>query len=103
MIDLDKLEAMAKAHRAGQQFIEPGTATAARIAAYVCGYCGMSALCECASELADAAPALLAEIKRLRAIKAAAEAYVDLTPDRVDYVPLLFAKLQAAVAAKEEA
>ena len=53
--------------------------------------------------LANASPALFAELRRLRAIEAAARAYVDLTPDRVDYVPLLFAKLQASVAAKEEA
>ncbi len=51
--------------------------------------------------LRNAAPALFAEMRRLRAIEEAARAYVDLTPDRVDYVPLLFAKLQAAVAAKE--
>jgi hypothetical protein len=47
--------------------------------------------------------ALIQEVRRLRAIEAAARAYVDLTPDRVDWVPSLFAKLQAAVAAKEEA
>lgn len=51
--------------------------------------------------LRNAAPALFAELRRLRVIEAAARAYVDLTEDRVDYVPLLFAKLQAALAAKE--
>lgn len=54
-------------------------------------------------ELRNAAPALFAELRRLRAIEAAARAYCDLTPDRADETPapLLFAKLQAAVAAKE--
>ena len=51
----------------------------------------------------DEADRLRAEVERLRAIETAARAYVDLTPDRVDFVPLLFAKLQAALAAKEEA
>jgi hypothetical protein len=46
---------------------------------------------------------LLAENKRLRAIEAAARAYCDLTPERADWLPaaLLFAKLQDALAAKE--
>ncbi len=51
----------------------------------------------------DEAASLRAEVERLRVIEAAARAYCDLTPDRVDYVPLLFAKLQAALAAKGEA
>jgi hypothetical protein len=48
---------------------------------------------------------LLAEIKRLRAIEAAAQDYCDLTPDRADETPapLLFTRLQAALAEKEEA
>lgn len=43
------------------------------------------------------------EYERLRAIEAAARAYCDLTPERADETPapLLFAKLQAALAAKE--
>jgi hypothetical protein len=43
------------------------------------------------------------ELRRLRAIEAAARAYCDLTPERADETPapLLFAKLQAALAAKE--
>ncbi|MCA3010287.1 MAG: hypothetical protein INH34_18085 [Phycisphaerales bacterium] len=42
------------------------------------------------------------ELDRLRAIEAAARAYCDLTPERADETPapLLFAKLQAALAAK---
>ena len=53
--------------------------------------------------LRNAAPALFAEMRRLRAIEAAARAYVDLTPERYDETPspLLFARLQAAVAAKD--
>jgi hypothetical protein len=45
----------------------------------------------------------LEEIQRLRAIEAAARAYCDLTPERADETPapLLFAKLQAALAAKD--
>ena len=45
----------------------------------------------------------LPELDRLRAIEAAARAYCDLTPERADETPapLLFAKLQAALAAKE--
>jgi hypothetical protein len=45
----------------------------------------------------------LAELDRLRAIEAAARAYCDLTPERADETPapLLFAKLQAALAAKD--
>ena len=45
----------------------------------------------------------LPELDRLRAIEAAARAYCDLTPERADETPapLLFAKLQAAIAAKE--
>ena len=44
-----------------------------------------------------------AELRRLRAIEAAARAYCDLTPERADETPapLLFAKLQAALAAKD--
>lgn len=43
-----------------------------------------------------------AQILRLRAIEAAARAYCDLTPDRADETPapMLFARLQAALAAK---
>ena len=51
----------------------------------------------------DEADRLRAEVERLRAIEASARAYCDLTPDRVDSVPWLFAKLQAALAAEEEA
>jgi hypothetical protein len=56
------------------------------------------------AELLNAAPALIAEVRRLRAIEAAARAYCDLTPERADETPapLLFAKLQAALAAKED-
>ncbi len=45
----------------------------------------------------------LPELNRLRAIEEAARDYCDLTPDRVDETPapLLFARLQAALAAKE--
>jgi DNA-binding Lrp family transcriptional regulator len=55
------------------------------------------------SELFLSAPALIAEVRRLRAIEAAARAYCDLTSERADETPapLLFAKLQAALAAKE--
>jgi hypothetical protein len=45
----------------------------------------------------------LEEIQRLRAIEAAARAYCDLTPKRADETPapLLFSRLQAALAAKD--
>jgi hypothetical protein len=51
----------------------------------------------------EEADRLRAEVERLRAIEAAARAYCDLTPERADETPapLLFAKLQAAIAAKE--
>lgn len=49
----------------------------------------------------EAGDSLESELRRLRAIEAAARAYCDLTPDRVDSVPLLFSKLQAALAPKE--
>lgn len=50
----------------------------------------------------DEADLLRAEVDRLLAIEAAARAYCDLTPDRADETPapLLFARLQAALAAK---
>lgn len=51
----------------------------------------------------EEADRLRAEVERLRAIEAAARAYCDLTPERADETPapLLFAKLQAALAAKD--
>lgn len=80
-IDIDKLEALrAKAERGfGMELHE----------AYK-------------NELFVAAPALFAELRRLRSVEAAARAYCDLTPERADETPppLLFARLQAALAAK---
>lgn len=83
MIDIDKLEALLAAD-AGIPDVPNADSKPHWMAVYACY---------------DAAPELIAELRRLRAIEAAARAYVDLTPDRVDYVPMLFAKLQAAVAA----
>lgn len=53
--------------------------------------------------LRNAAPALFAEVRRLRAIEAAARAYVDLDARMEAETPshYLFARLQAALAAKE--
>ena len=92
MTDIDKLEALAK-----QRDEIPDES-------WRCRGCGrLDTRCKCDEMLAASVPALIAEIRRLRAIEAAARAYCDLTPERADETPapLLFAKLQAALAAKE--
>lgn len=113
MIDIDKLEALRAAATQGPfEHVPPPPGYSSGFIAYFVEHEGERLRGEFPATDADdaytvallnAAPALLAELRRLRAIEAAARAYVDLTEDRVDYVPLLFARLQAALAAKGEA
>ena len=107
MIDLDKLEKLEKAAFPSPWSIdmEPGHGSWQRVFSerngYQVGDFDDDPSASFIVALRNAAPALFAEVRRLRVIEEAARVYVDLTPDRVDYVPSLFAKLQAAVAAKE--
>ena len=108
MIDLDKLERLEKAAFPSPWSIdmEPGHGSWQRVFSerngYHVGYFDDDPNTSFLVALRNAAPALFAELRRLRAIEAAARAYCDLTPDRADETPapLLFSKLQAALAAK---